>query len=485
MLNKKGQFFFLFSFLLINLLSAQTAHWRLIWTKNAETDTVDYYVVYRNENSAPSSGDSIAMVQHPSNAAQDSVVYVDNQINRGIHYYYNVIAVDYKARRSSFSESVHAAIPQIRFSTLTLQADASVPIDLNNDQYVRDPDNNFSELSWSVIGGTQISAQINNDTKVVTFTTPSDTNIQEDFEFTVTDPDGFVDVRSVTVSLSAAPAPNQNPSINSTPPQMATVGSPYEYIVAANDADGDPLTFSLTTGPNFLNISNINNSSATISGTPSENDVAQHTVTVRASDGKGGIADQSYELTVQSQSSSEMVSNVTHTNFGTSIVRITWDTREETRDKIRYDINTNYQYESSQDDTYLFNHERILSELLPNTTYHFQIVSQTAEGLVSYSPDYTFTTEEGTDINVFPIPYIAGELVENDGITFVNLPVSSSISIYNLIGDLIFKAENLTHVYTWPVKNNANNMVNAGLYIYYVKDESGNRVDSGKLIIVR
>ena len=86
---------------------------------------------------------------------------------------------------------------------------------------------------------------------------------------------------------------------------------------------------------------------------------------------------------------------------------------------------------------------------------------------------------------MFPIPYIAGDLVENDGITFVNLPVSSSISIYNLMGDMIFKAENLTHVYTWPVKNNANNMVNAGLYIYYIKDENGNRVDSGKLIIVR
>jgi len=487
MYNKNYQyfFFFLFSFFLINIVGAQTTHWRLIWDKNAEEDTVTYYVVYRNENSAPSIGDSIAKAQHPSNPAQDSVVYLDNQITRGIHYYYSVVAVDYKARRSNFSESAHAAIPQIRFSSLNLQADASVPIDLKNDQYVRDPDNSYSELSWNVTGGNQISAQIDNDTKIVTFTTPGDTNIQEDFEFTVTDPDGFFDMRSITVSLSAAPAPNQNPTINSIPIQMATEDQFYQYTVQATDPDGDPLTFTLSENPNFLNISRIDNNSARISGTPGNADIGQHNVSVIASDGNGGNDSQSYTLIVQSQASTDMVSSVNITIFGSSIVKINWTTIEDTRDKIIYGTTTSYDYETLTDDNYASIHERILRDLLPNTTYHFQIVSETAGGITSYTPDNTFTTEEASNINVFPIPYVAGELTENDGITFVNLPASSSISIYTLMGDLVFKVDDVTHVYTWSVKNNANNMVNAGLYIYYIKNQKGNRVDSGKLVIVR
>lgn len=42
---------------------------------------------------------------------------------------------------------------------------------------------------------------------------------------------------------------NQDPIITSTPIIEAVVGQPYEYLVRANDPDGDPLTFSLNQAP--------------------------------------------------------------------------------------------------------------------------------------------------------------------------------------------------------------------------------------------
>jgi hypothetical protein len=389
--------------------------------------------------------------------------------------------VDYLGRRSYFSETAHAAIPQIRLSSLSLPVSSTVPIDLDNSQYVSDPDNSYSDLTWSVSGGNQISVQINNSTNVVTFTTPSDDNVQENFQFTVTDPDGFFDVRSVTVSL----APNRFPTIGSTPVQTATTGELYQYTVQATDPDGDPLTFSLTEAPGFLNISDINATSARISGTPNSNHVGSHDITVQASDGKGGTDTQSYTLIVQSASVPDMVISVSLVNYGSSMVKVNWETREETRDYIRYGPDTNYDLMSPEDESYTFTHEKLLRELLPNTIYHYQIISETEDGSVSYTSDQTFTTEEASNVTVFPIPYVAGEYTENDGISFVNLPMSSSIAIYNLMGDLVFEVDEINHVYTWMVENNSGKKVNAGLYIYYIKNENGKRFDSGKLVVIR
>ena len=46
------------------------------------------------------------------------------------------------------------------------------------------------------------------------------------------------------------------------------------------------------------------------------------------------------------------------------------------------------------------------------------------------------------------------------------------------MGDLVFEVDKLNHVYTWLVENNSGKKVNAGLYIYYIKDENGNRCQS-------
>jgi len=86
---------------------------------------------------------------------------------------------------------------------------------------------------------------------------------------------------------------------------------------------------------------------------------------------------------------------------------------------------------------------------------------------------------------VFPIPYVASQTQANDGITFVNVPESSTIVIYNLMAEPVFKVDNITHVFNWDIKSNSGRNVSAGLYIYYIRNKNDKRLASGKLIIVR
>ena len=68
----------------------------------------------------------------------------------------------------------------------------------------------------------------------------------QDVILRVQDGRGGLDLQSFRVT---AALPNTAPAITSTPPGPAFVNSPYQYSVRAQDADGDPLSFHLTTGP--------------------------------------------------------------------------------------------------------------------------------------------------------------------------------------------------------------------------------------------
>ena len=111
---------------------------------------------------------------------------------------------------------------------------------------------------------------------------------------TVTDGNGGSATQSYTLTVSVA-AGNQNPVITTTAPTSATENITYTYDVEATDADGDTLTYNLTTSPTGMTI---NTASGLISWTPATADVGTHAVTVTVTDGNGGSATQSYTLTV-------------------------------------------------------------------------------------------------------------------------------------------------------------------------------------------
>lgn len=92
------------------------------------------------------------------------------------------------------------------------------------------------------------------------------------------------------------PATNQPPVITSAPPITARPGVAYSYQVQGADPNNDPLVFSLSAAPSGMTI----NATGVITWTPGDSQTGDSAVTVQVSDGRGGIASQSYTINVAS-----------------------------------------------------------------------------------------------------------------------------------------------------------------------------------------
>lgn len=80
---------------------------------------------------------------------------------------------------------------------------------------------------------------------------------------------------------------NGAPTITGSPPTSATVGTAYSFAPAANDPDGDTLTFSVTGKPSWASLSA---TTGVLSGTPPAGATGSANVVISVSDGKGGSA---------------------------------------------------------------------------------------------------------------------------------------------------------------------------------------------------
>ena len=95
---------------------------------------------------------------------------------------------------------------------------------------------------------------------------------------------------------SPGPNPNNNPVINSQAITNSDEDQSYAYDVNATDADNDTLVYSLTQNPNGMTI---NANSGLISWADPVDGV--YGVNVQVSDGRGGIANQNYILTIDNK----------------------------------------------------------------------------------------------------------------------------------------------------------------------------------------
>ena len=91
---------------------------------------------------------------------------------------------------------------------------------------------------------------------------------------------------------------NNAPVIDSNPITTGAADTQYSYSVLASDLDGDGLTYGLGQAPSGMTIDPV---SGLILWTPTVLDVGTHDVEVRVGDSFGGIATQSYMVTVAAQ----------------------------------------------------------------------------------------------------------------------------------------------------------------------------------------
>ena len=111
-------------------------------------------------------------------------------------------------------------------------------------------------------------------------------------EIRVFDSQGASYVQEFGVLVGGAPA-NNLPTITSTPRQFLRLGFNYDYDVDATDPDGDTLTYSLVDFPAGMTI---DGSTGEIFWYPDTEDT--EVIKVRAEDGKGGVAEQAYNIII-------------------------------------------------------------------------------------------------------------------------------------------------------------------------------------------
>lgn len=96
---------------------------------------------------------------------------------------------------------------------------------------------------------------------------------------------------SITVTV---PNVNSPPAISGTPSTAAVVGSAYSFTPTASDADGDPLTFSITGRPAWATF---NTQTGRLNGTPSSTGTFNNIV-IRASDGQATSSLPAFSIVV-------------------------------------------------------------------------------------------------------------------------------------------------------------------------------------------
>jgi RHS repeat-associated protein len=84
---------------------------------------------------------------------------------------------------------------------------------------------------------------------------------------------------------------NRPPAFTTQPNTEAIPDVPYVYQAAATDPDGDPLHFTLLTGPAGMAV---DAATGKVTWSPQQADLGTHTVALRVDDGRGGTAEQDF-----------------------------------------------------------------------------------------------------------------------------------------------------------------------------------------------
>jgi hypothetical protein len=107
--------------------------------------------------------------------------------------------------------------------------------------------------------------------------------------------------RALAFSIRATSPNNTPPTISGSPPSSVVVGSSYSFRPTANDAQGDPLRFSIVNRPAWATFDTL---TGRLSGTPSAASVGTYSnITISVTDGSPKVSLPPFSITVSSSGS--------------------------------------------------------------------------------------------------------------------------------------------------------------------------------------
>lgn len=105
---------------------------------------------------------------------------------------------------------------------------------------------------------------------------------------------------------------NDAPVITSSPITTINEDATYQYLLTATDADTDALRFTLTQAPSWLSLTDNDDGTALLTGTPSNNNVGSHSIEITVSDNISS-AQQIFTITVNSVNDAPVINSVNTT----------------------------------------------------------------------------------------------------------------------------------------------------------------------------
>ncbi|MDM8567042.1 Ig-like domain-containing protein [Candidatus Halobeggiatoa sp. HSG11] len=159
-----------------------------------------------------------------------------------------------------------------------------------------DAEGNIS--SWSISSnpsnGSISGASGSGTSKTMNYNPTANWNGTDNFAIRVTDAGNLSDTINVSVTVNPV---NDTPTFTSSQITSINEDSEYNYSIATNDVDGDTLTITAPTKPDWLNFTDNSNGTATLTGTPTNSEVGLYNVTLNVTDSSVS-SNQSFTVTV-------------------------------------------------------------------------------------------------------------------------------------------------------------------------------------------
>jgi len=99
-----------------------------------------------------------------------------------------------------------------------------------------------------------------------------------------------------------------------------------------------------------------------------------------------------YTFTTFSDTTAPAITNVSVSGITENSAVVTWTTDDYSTSMVQYGLTSAYSQSTDEDTTPVTDHSVLLSNLTPNTVYHFRVKSTNIASLTAYSSDYTFMT---------------------------------------------------------------------------------------------
>ncbi|WP_249070113.1 putative Ig domain-containing protein [Argonema antarcticum] len=156
-------------------------------------------------------------------------------------------------------------------------------------------------VTYSSPNAVAFGASLNPNTGEISWT-PTGVG-KADFIVKATDTKGASTVKTFTIE-SVSNAANVAPTIVSLPSTLIAPVQVYQYQIVANDSNNDPLTYSLASAPSGMQLDN----KGRIIWTPTAANLGKNAIQINVSDGRGGVANQTYELEVKNPTDFKLTS---------------------------------------------------------------------------------------------------------------------------------------------------------------------------------